>query len=278
MIRNARRFIRKMRGGAQAHLLEADDGRFYVVKFLQNPQHRRVLVNELIASTFLHYLQVSTPEPAIINVTEEFLAANPEVHIHLGERKIPVRAGWHYGSSFPGDPARVAVYDFLPDALLRQVVNLSHFLGALVADKWMANADGRQSVYFRARVTEWTASREPGTARAGFLAWMIDQGFIFNGPHWDFPDSPLLGLAPRPAVYEGVRSVEDFQPWLDQVVHFPEEVMDEALKRVPPQWLNGDEDALEALLERLARRRRRVPDLLLECRNARSAPFPNWRN
>ena len=27
---DARRFIRKMRGGAQAHLLEASDGRFYV--------------------------------------------------------------------------------------------------------------------------------------------------------------------------------------------------------------------------------------------------------
>jgi hypothetical protein len=55
---NARRFIRKMRGGAQAHLLEAEDGRYYVVKFVNNPQHRRILVNELIASEFLQYLQI----------------------------------------------------------------------------------------------------------------------------------------------------------------------------------------------------------------------------
>ena len=34
---NAVRLIRKMRGGAQAHLLECDDGCFYVVKFLNNP-------------------------------------------------------------------------------------------------------------------------------------------------------------------------------------------------------------------------------------------------
>src|ERR1035438_6617674 len=40
------RHVRKMRGGAQAHLLEADDGKWYVVKFRNNPQHRRVLVNE----------------------------------------------------------------------------------------------------------------------------------------------------------------------------------------------------------------------------------------
>ena len=41
---NAKRFVRKMRGSAQAHLLECDDGSFYVVKFSNNPQGgRRVL-------------------------------------------------------------------------------------------------------------------------------------------------------------------------------------------------------------------------------------------
>ena len=38
---NAVRLIRKLRVGAQAHLMECDDGRFYVVKFRNNPQHRR---------------------------------------------------------------------------------------------------------------------------------------------------------------------------------------------------------------------------------------------
>ena len=58
----AKRLIRKMRGGAQAHLLECDDGHFYVVKFRNNPQHRRVLINEWLASAFLNYLRISTPE------------------------------------------------------------------------------------------------------------------------------------------------------------------------------------------------------------------------
>jgi len=34
---NARRHVRRMRGGAQSHLIEAGDGHFYVVKFLNNP-------------------------------------------------------------------------------------------------------------------------------------------------------------------------------------------------------------------------------------------------
>ena len=62
------RHIRKMRGGAQSHLIEGDDGCFYVVKFVNNPQHRRILINELVSSVFLKYLQISTPDVAMIAV------------------------------------------------------------------------------------------------------------------------------------------------------------------------------------------------------------------
>ena len=116
------RHVRKMRGGAQSHLIEADDGNCYVVKFRNNPQHRRFLVNELLAAVFLDYLKIASPPAALIHVPSEFLAANPEVHFTLGTSVVPVEPGWHFGSRYPGDPARLAVYDFLPDALLAKVV------------------------------------------------------------------------------------------------------------------------------------------------------------
>jgi hypothetical protein len=40
--------IGRMRGGAQAHLMRCSDENYYVVKFQNNPQHRRVLGNELL--------------------------------------------------------------------------------------------------------------------------------------------------------------------------------------------------------------------------------------
>src|SRR5271165_318705 len=115
---NARRLIRKLRGGAQSHLIECDDGGFYVVKFVNNPQHRRILVNEWIASVFLRYLEISTPATAIVNVSPEFLASNPEAGITLGSRKLAPEPGWHFGSRHPGDPSKMTVYDFIPDVLL----------------------------------------------------------------------------------------------------------------------------------------------------------------
>ncbi len=265
------RHVRKMRGGAQSHLLEADDGNFYIVKFQNNPQHRRILVNELVSAVFLKYLQISAAPAEIVCLTPEFLAANPEVYIHLGTQRIPVQPGWHFGSRHPGHPDTLAVYDFVPDALLGGVSNLVDFLGVLVFDKWMANADGRQCVFFRARVADWNAE-----VKKAFVAVMIDHGFVFNGPHWEFTESSLQGLYPRRMVYERVRSLEDFQPWLDLVRHFPEEVVDQAFRQVPPEWIEGEEDEFERLLEKLLRRRERVPELLRESRQARANPFPNW--
>ena len=269
----AHRLTRKMRGGAQAHLLEASDGHSYVVKFHNNPQHRRILVNEWIASTFLHYLDIAAPEMAMVELTQEFLAATPDVHIQLGRERRPVTPGWHFGSRFPGDPMRTVVYDFLPDTLLEQVENMRDFLGVLAFDKWMGNADSRQAIFFRARVHDPLAANPP---RLGFVAQMVDNGYVFEGPHWRWGDSPIQGLYFRPLVYRTVRGLAEFEPWLDRIRNFPEEVVDQAVKRIPPAWLEGDEDELERLLERLLRRRERVPDLIEQCRSGRSNPFPIW--
>lgn len=265
-----------MRGGAQAHLVEADDGNFYVVKVLNNPQHRRILANELIASVFLRYLEIPAPEAAVVEFTPEFLAENPEVFIQLGSRRLPVEPGRHFGSRYPGHPERLAVYDFVPDLLLEKIVNLRDFAGILAFDKWTGNADTRQAIFFRAKVHEW-APGVSAPARLGFLAQMIDHGFIFNGPHWDFVDSPRAGLYFRPAVYRRVSGWDDFEPWLDRIVHFPLEVVDDACRRIPPEWVEGDGHALEALLSSLLRRSRRVPELLRQTIRALPGAFPNWR-
>jgi len=53
--------------------------------------------------------------------------------------------------------------------------------------------------------------------------------------------------------------------------------VDRALKQIPPEWLDGDESALEALLGKLMARRKRVPDLVRDSQHGRINPFPNWK-
>ena len=273
---NARRFVRKMRGGAQAHLLEADDGDYYIVKFQNNPQHRRILVNEFVAAEILAHLQISCPGHQIVRLSKEFLAANPEVHLQLGTRHTPIEPGWHFGSRYPGNPELMAVYDFIPDALLNQVANPEQFLAVLAFDRWVANADGRQSIFFRAQLRDWLARPGIPPRKLGFVALMIDHGFAFNGPHWDFPESAITGLYARRVVYHGVRSIQSFEPWVDRILNFPSEVFDKAQRQIPPEWLEDDGDKLDHLLESLQRRRKRIPELLDACRKAQGNPFPQW--
>ena len=274
---NARTFVRKMRGGAQAHLLQADDDRFYVVKFQNNPQHPRILVNEVIATEILHQLQIDAPQLSFINLTPKFLADHPEVHMQLGSQKVPVKPGWHFGSRFPGDPNLLTVYDFIPDSMFPQVANIEQFLGVLVFDKWVANADGRQSIFFRAKLDDWLSKPGIPPRKMGFIAHMIDHGYAFNGPNWTLPDSPLAGLYSRRCVYEGVSSIDQFQPWLDRVRMFPEAAIDRAISHIPPEWIGNDEPELLRLMEALLRRRDRIADLILLSRKAACNPFPLWR-
>jgi hypothetical protein len=247
------------------------------VKFCNNPQHRRILVNEWLSSVFLHYLQISTPATEIVNLAADFLAGNPEIHIQLGSHRLAVEPGWHFGSRYPGDPAKVMVYDFIPDLLLDKVVNRHEFLGVLAFDKWIGNADARQAIFFRARLQQWSPSGDDPPRRLGFVAHMMDHGYVFDGPHWKFADSPLQGLYFRPTVYQNVTSFDDFQPWLDRLVHFPEEVVDEARKQIPPAWLAEDESVVDALLVKLMSRRKRIPDLIRESQRGRINPFPAWK-
>ncbi|HUQ95319.1 MAG TPA: HipA family kinase [Bryobacteraceae bacterium] len=271
----ARTWIRKMRGGAQAHLLTAQDGNYYVVKCKQNPQHRRILVNELVASVLLEYLRIPSPKVEMIRVSEDFLAENPQMVITHGNHPVMIIPGWHFGSRMPVDPNRFAIYDYIPDALLRTVANLRDFVGTLVFDKWVHNADARQCVFFRAQVKDWLAA-EHWPKKVAFVALMMDHGYIFGGPHWELETSPLSGLYSRPIVYDSVTGFESFQPWLDLVRNFPPDILDKAFRQIPEWWLNGDREALEQLLEKLYRRRTRVETLLEDAKRGRVNPYPNW--
>jgi hypothetical protein len=272
----ARRLVRKMRGGAQAHLIEGSDGAFYVVKFVNNPQHRRILVNEWLATSFLRHLQIHVPDCAVMELTEDFITESPDLYLSVGTRREPVAPGLHFASKMAVHPDRVAIFDFLPDKLLAKVENSADFLGTLVFDKWIGNADSRQAVFFRARAKTWTPLKGQ-VAKTGFFVQMIDHGFAFNGPNWNFQDSPIQGLYFRTSVYDAVQSLESFEPWLSMVENFPAETIDAAWREIPSSWYLGEEDELERLLETLMKRRPLVPHLIHSVREKRTNAFPAWR-
>jgi hypothetical protein len=284
--------IRRMRGGAQSHLMRCSDGNYYVVKFQNNPQHRRILVNELLGTRLAGRLGLPTTRVEIVEVSEELIRLTPELCMELARERVPCQAGLQFASLYPGDPRHSTLHDFLPDPQLREVKNLHDFAGMLVFDKWTCNTNGRQTIFFRqARWPSRTYARgmplasPPGEglesaegADGYYTTLMIDQGFCFNAGEWNFPDAPLRGLYARNRVYEGVTGMESFAPWINLVQNrIDERALADITKGIPPQWYEDDYDALMRLLEQLFRRKALVPELLLAAKNTTRQPFPNWR-
>ena len=257
-------YIRRMRGGAQSHLMRCEDENYYVVKFQNNPQGTRVLVNELLGTRLAARMGIAAAGAAVVEVLPRMIEVTEDLVVQLGRGRMPCTAGQEFGSQFPGDPARTAVYDFLPDEPLRQTENLADFCGVFVFDKWTCNTNGRQAVFLRDRDTE------------RYRALMIDQGFCFNASEWNFPDAPLRGIYSRSAVYEQVRGWEAFAPWIERAERIGESVLDEIAREIPPEWYNFDQDALYSLLGKLLGRRKRIRELILSAKNSSRAPFPNW--
>jgi hypothetical protein len=75
-----------MPGGSQPGLVETEDG-FFVVEWVENPQHRRVLIKEAVCSNLLTRIGISTPRWARIHVGARFLEMNPDLRIELHPTK-----------------------------------------------------------------------------------------------------------------------------------------------------------------------------------------------
>jgi hypothetical protein len=257
--------IRRMRGGAQSHLMRCADDEYYVVKFQNNPQGGRVLVNELLGTRLAARLGLPTPGAAVVTVPEWLIEYTEDLVMQLGRGSARCKAGLQFGSKYPGSPAETAVYDFLPEEQLRDVKNLSDFCGMLAFDKWTCNTNGRQAIFFRAK----------GEQR--YQAQMIDQGFCFNACEWNFPDAPLRGIYTRHRVYDSVRGIESFEPWLSRIeTKIDEQVLDEIAKEIPGEWYDFESDILEKMLEHLLRRRKLVRELIVSAWKSSRQPFPNW--
>lgn len=238
---------------------------YFVVKFQNNPQGVKILANELLGTRLAARLGLPTPVVAVVEVREELIRNTEDLVIQFGRGRVPCQSGRAFGSRYPGHPAQLAIHDFLPEVQLREVENVGDFAGMLLFDKWTCNTNGRQAIFFRS----------PGRAR--YQAMMIDQGFCFNVAEWNFPDAPLRGLYSRACVYESVRGMEAFEPWLERLEKkINEAALEEAAEEIPPEWYDFEADSLDRMLEQLHRRKKLVPGLLDAARKSYRNPFPNW--
>ena len=130
-------------------MMRCADGNFYVVKFRNNPQHLRVLANEMLATRLAERAGLPVPVTEVVEVDEWLVEHTPELSIQLAHNTIRCQAGLQFGSRFVVSPLEGQVFDYLPVEMLGLVRNLEDFVGMLVLDKWTGNANGRQAAFWK---------------------------------------------------------------------------------------------------------------------------------
>jgi hypothetical protein len=256
--------IRRMRGGAQSHLMLASDNHLYVVKFRNNPQHVRVLANELLATRLAAAVGLAVPPSEVIDVTDWLIRNTPDLNIESRGGAQPCQPGLQFASRWVGGLMPGQTVDYLPQEQLMEVRNLGEFAGILALDKWTCNINGRQAVFQK-------KSRE-----RRYTATFIDQGYCFHAGDWKFIDASLGGVFAENTVYRDVTGWLSFEPWLSRIENLAPETAWAIAEIIPPEWYGGDLSALEVLVERLLARRARVRELIVAFRESSRRPFPNW--
>jgi len=244
--------------------MRCSDEHLYIVKFRNNPQHPRVLANELLATRLAEWAGLPVPVTMIVEVGKWLVKHTPELHVQLPHGVIQCQPGLQFGSRYVTSLQDGPVFDYFPAKMLGRVQNLEAFVGMLIIDKWTGNTDLRQAAFWRRR-------GEPT-----YTATFIDQGDCFDAGNWTFPDDPLRGVHANNEVYAGVRGWESFEPWLSRIETMEDQVVWGLAAEIPPEWYGGNRNELETLVRSLIRRRGAVRDLIGAFRDSGRNPFPAW--
>lgn len=237
---------------------------FYVVKFRNNPQHLRILANELLATRLAERVALPVPVTEVVEVNPWLIQHSPELNIQLAGSAIPCEPGLQFGSRYVVNPIEGRIFDWFPMELFDRVRNIDAFAGMLALDKWTCNANGRQATF-------WRKGRE-----RKYTATFIDQGYCFNAGEWTFPDYPLRGVFARNEAYAWIKGWQSFEPWLSRIENMREDEIWYLAGEIPPDWYENDWTALEQLGLSLIERRAHVRELITCFRISPRRPFPAW--
>jgi hypothetical protein len=281
--------IRRMKGGSQPHLMRCANERssdlYFIVKFKNNPQSRRVLVNDLFCSTLARKLALPVPRVAVVNVRPDTVRFTPALHVEWPSSRVPCESGLQFGCAYVGDARTDFVFDALFDLDYRHILNFQHFIGMLAFDVWTCNTDCRQAVFLRKTAdspdSEIDGINFPMVSKAGFEAFMIDQGACFNSGEWNFPN-PAKGintmLYARPIVYDQITDIDSFEPYLSQIQKTDIDAMRRISANLPGEWfVEGEQDLFDEVLVKLVGRGGHLPDLLLALIKRKREYFKNWK-
>jgi len=229
------RFVRKLPGGSQPALIEADDGELYVLKFLNNIQGPQLLFNESIGTELYRLAKLPAPRWRRLIITPAFIDRNRLSCMNTAQGTWEPLSGMCFGSMFLGSMHR-QIYELLPGTFYKRLTNIDDFWLAWLLDVCANHADNRQALF-------------PVGLRGTFYAVFIDHGHMFGGPHAEMHPHAATSRYLDPRLYS-LADIERVTRLKEVLVNLPVEKLWLEAQHLPEEWKSAS--ALHRLSESLS--------------------------
>lgn len=219
---SAELYVRPLgKGGSCPHIIQADDGCEYVVKFKGNPQGTCILANEYICARLAEVIGLPVPPVVKMHVSDRFIRSEPHLAV----------CGFEGGLQF-GARLIVEALDNPSQDVISACSNRSVFPGIIVFDHWVDNRD-------RAQNSDNLLAVRDG---ASWRLVMIDHGLALGGESESLSHlRHHAGAQIWGSVYEmfsqHIASQLDFEPYIQKVEGLNRAVFEDILMDTPQAWL-----------------------------------------
>lgn len=236
-------YRRKLEGKSNAHLIAFDDGRDYVVKFLQEG-YEKTLPNEWVAYCLARYLGLPVPFSRLVEIPEEFSSIIPD-----------------YDHFIPAQFQFASLY--VPNCLdghqvknVSGIVNSETLAGIILFDYWLGNRDRtRKNILLQE------------DAKDIYHLWIIDHAEALGSYNWNISSLENLPTGLRKSAAQQlmaafIENEDTFFEQLDMIQTIPIFLIEEIVSTIPDDWVVTKEEKKAMVTMLLKRRKKVLPKLL----------------
>lgn len=234
------------RGWTYPQLILFNDGHKYVVKFKNNRQGDKVLVNEFVAGNLAQHLRLPVPKFTIVHIPYEFIQRTPL-------KTFGFQPGFQFASRY------IENGFCYRKKLSSRVINSNHLIGMVAFDHWVNNTDRN----IRNLLLE---SVQPRSSHP-YKVWMIDHGNCFPECHkWSIeslrqPPHRINTPFYQKLFQEDIRRKNRvLSRYVNKIYQLPIGVISKTIGSLPDDWgINREEK--QALSTYLSRAKKALPSL-----------------
>lgn len=255
-------------GSTRPYYIVCDDGDTYAVKFQQNPQGIKAVINEYICSELATHLTLPVPKPVLIKTNDDFHDLYGEkLSSYIGEE---IKPGVHFGTRKIKKAIPIEETGSL-GAMLDHAKNIHVLSELFIFDLFICNND-----------------RDSNGGNLLFdmnekMIIILDHTHVFDlGTIWESQQlnmrigEPFSIINPSGFIYRRlIPYVTGFNPFksiLDKLKCMTSEHIWHIINSVPSEWMLLEEDKI-ALHEYLVDRKERIEEVLPLLK----PHMPNWK-